>query len=158
MNAIAHIGNVPVEEWLPFLVPVLALYLYGRRETRKRRAALRRLPYADASPDDPAVEHVLARWSKAGHAELSREHIPLFYPPGLDGASAAELAARIHSNPAAVEGLLDDLVELGYVDLDDAAGPDRRAWLTASGYDLVHTTEDALLSDREDRARVEGGS
>ena len=33
MNVIAHIGNVPVEEWVPFLVPVLGLIFWGADRT-----------------------------------------------------------------------------------------------------------------------------
>lgn len=46
MAVIAHIGNIPVEEWLPFVVPVVALYLYGRRKDRHRRNEVERLPEA----------------------------------------------------------------------------------------------------------------
>ncbi len=150
---VAHIGKVPVEEWLPFLVPVLLLYLYGRRESRRRRQALRRLPDVSSSPDDPLREQVLSRWAAAGHRELSREHVALFLPPGLEGASIAETAARLDASPDAVERLLGDLVELGYAELDDSGGGDRRVWLTADGYQLVHAAEDTLLAGR----RAEGG-
>jgi len=147
VNALlAHIGKVPVEEWLPFLVPVLALYLYGRRESRKRRHALRRLPDVSVSPQDPMLERVLSRWDRGGHRELSREHVPLFFPPGLEGASIAETAARVEARPDAVERLLRDLVELGYVELDEGAGSERRVWLTADGYQLQHAVEDTLLA------------
>ena len=147
MNAlVAHIGKVPVEEWLPFLVPVLLLYLYGRRESRKRRRALRRLPDVNVSPQDPVVERVLSRWSDAGQRELSREHVPLFFPPGLEGASIAETAERLKADPKAVERLLLDLAELGYVELDDSGGEERRVWLTADGYQLLHAAEDTLLA------------
>jgi predicted transcriptional regulator with HTH domain len=147
MSLIAHIGNVPVEEWLPFLFPVLALYLYGRHWARRRRKAVDRLPRADEPLDDDAVELVISEWAKADHSELSREHLPLLYPPGPDGATATELAARFRSDPVKVEGLLEDLQELGYVDLEEGTQRDgRRAWLTAEGYDVVNITEEALVS------------
>jgi DNA-binding transcriptional ArsR family regulator len=145
---VAHIGKVPVEEWLPFLVPVLLLYLYGRRESRRRRQALRRLPDVSVSADDRLTEQVLARWAGAGHRELSREHVPLFLPPGIEGASIAETVARLDASPGSVERLLLDLAELGYVELDDSGGDDRRAWLTADGYQLAHAAEDTLLAGR----------
>jgi hypothetical protein len=170
---IAHIGNVPVEEWLPFLFPVLALLLYGRHWSRRRRQALNRLPAAGEPIDDDTTDLVLSAWAKAGHTDMGREYLPLLYPPGPDGATAAELAGRSHCDPASVERLLEELEELGYLDLeepgdgledpgdgleepghgleerqggDDGARRVRRAWLTASGYDLVNVTENALLA------------
>jgi hypothetical protein len=145
---VAHIGKVPVEEWLPFLVPVLILYLYGRRESRRRRRALGRLPELGASPQDAIVAEVLSRWAASGHRELSREHVPLFYPPGPDGASLAETAARVHAPTGAVERLLLDLAELGYVELEELEAGGARVWLTATGYQLLHGAEDTLLAGR----------
>jgi hypothetical protein len=148
----AHIGNVPVEEWLPFLFPVLALYLYGRHWTRRRRQALNRLPPASQPLDEHTTGLVISEWAKADHTQVSREHLPLLYPPGPDGATTAELARNVRSDAMTVERLLEDLQELGYVDLEpretgpaDAPGT-RRAWLTAEGYDLVNVTERALLA------------
>jgi hypothetical protein len=157
MALLAHIGNIPVEEWLPFTVPVFGLYFYGRYQDRKRRAALRSLPGADGEPPDAAtVERVLAGWKRAGHEELSDEHVPLFYPPGPDGASPAELAARVDSEVPAVEGLLDDLAELGYLDRDEDGEGGRRVWLTAEGYQLAHAAEDVLLAGHGQGAEGRG--
>ena len=153
MNLIAHIGNVPVEEWLPFLFPVLALYLYGRHWSRRRRQAVSRLPAAGEALDDDTIGLVISQWAKADHSELSREHLPLFYPPGPDGATAVELAARVRSDPGGVERLLEDLQELGYLDLEERTpGGGRRAWLTPDGYDLLNVTEDTLLASLSGRA------
>jgi len=147
MPIIAHIGNVPVEEWLPFLVPVVALYIYGRRKDRHRREEVRRVLDAGEPLDDSTVSALLAQWSASDHREVSREHLPLLYPPGPDGVTAAELADRIHRDPDTVRRLLDDLAELGYVELADEKGLDEpRAWLTAEGADFVNMTEDALLA------------
>jgi len=146
LHLIAHIGNVPVEEWLPFLFPVLALYLYGRHWSRRRREAVRRLPNADESIDENTIKSVLSAWAKAKHTELSSEHLPVLWPPGPDGATAAELAVRASADPVTVERLLDDLRELGYLELEEQTSDEPRAWLTADGYDLVHVTEDALLA------------
>jgi hypothetical protein len=151
MNLIAHIGNVPVEEWLPFLFPILALYLYGRHWTRRRRAAVSRLPDASQPLDDGTVEVVASEWAKAGHHELGREHLPLLYPPGPDGATPDELATRAAMDPAEVERLLEELEELGYLDQERASG-EARIWLTADGYGLVNVTEAALLSCLSERA------
>jgi hypothetical protein len=149
---IAHIGNVPVEEWLPFLFPVLALFLYGRHWSRRRRQALNRLPAPGEPIDEGTIELVLCEWAKAGHTDLGYEYVRLLYPPGPDGATALELAGRAHSDPAVVEHLLNELQELGYLDLEEGepghaeTSRVRRAWLTASGYDLVNVTEKALLA------------
>jgi hypothetical protein len=147
MSLIAHIGNVPLEEWLPFLAPVVALFFYGRRRERQRREALGRLRDAGEPLEDSTIDAVLAEWSASDHKEVSREHLPLLYPPGPDGVTAAELANRIHGDRSAVQRLLEDLAELGYIDLDDEKGVDEpRAWLTATGVDLVAMTEDTLLA------------
>ena len=46
-----------------------------------------------------------------------------------------------------VERQLEDLADLGYVELDEAEGTDApRAALTAEGYDLLRITEDVLLA------------
>jgi hypothetical protein len=149
---IAHIGNVPVEEWLPFLFPVLALFLYGRHWSHRRRQALNRLPAVAEPINDDTIDLVQSAWAKADHTELGRAHLPLLYPPGPVGATVAELAARTHCEPATVERLLEELQELGYLDLEEREPGDgearhaRRAWLTTPGYDLVNVTGNALAS------------
>jgi hypothetical protein len=142
----AHIGNVPVEEWLPFTVPVIALYLYGRHRGRRRREAVERLPDAREMLDEETVELVLARWAKSRHKDLSADYLPLLYPPGPDGMTAAELVDRAHSDRVTVGRLLAELEERGYVELEGYDGPQRRVWLTVEGYDLVNVTESALLA------------
>lgn len=147
MYVIAHIGKIPVEEWLPFLVPVLGLYFFGRRQLRRRREAIQRLPDVREGLDDATVGRILARLSASHHTEVSSEYLPLLYPPGPDGMTAADLAARIHSDAEAVAQQLEDLADLGYVDLEEPDGPDApRAALTAEGYDLLNITEDVLLA------------
>ena len=150
-DVIAHIGNVPVEEWLPFLVPFLCMYVYVRRKERRRRRDVGRLPAPGEQLDARTVEAVRAEWSRAEHGELSPAHLPLLYPPGPDGMTPAELATRIHSDPATVEGLLEELEELEYLEVDEPADPrDRRVWLTFRGHELVDATESALLAALED--------
>ncbi len=148
IGVLAHIAGVPVEEWLPFLVPIVALYLYGRRRERRRRAAASDLPAAEVALPESAAAAVLEAWREAGYAELRREHLPLLRPPGPDGVSAAALSGRAGAGGgAAVERLLDELEELGYVETEEGAGDaeGRRAWLTLKGYALVDVTEDALI-------------
>jgi DNA-binding MarR family transcriptional regulator len=152
---IAHIGNIPIEEWLPFVVPFVLLYVYVRRKERRRRRDVGRLPAPGDVLDERTVEVVEAEWSRSKHGELSREHLPLLYPPGPDGMSPTELAARIHRDTATVEQLLEQLEDLEYLELDEPPGPEeRRVWLTFKGHELVDATESALLAALERRGAV----
>jgi len=145
-QVIAHIGNIPVEEWLPFVVPLVALYVYGRHALRRRRGAVARLPGPDRPPDARTLELVRRRWAASGHHGVGERHLAALYPPGPDGLSAGELAARAHRDPAALTAALDELAELGYLEIEDREGfAGRRAWLTFRGFELVELTESALL-------------
>jgi DNA-binding MarR family transcriptional regulator len=147
MPVFAHIGNIPVEEWLPFVVPVVALYIYGRRKERRRREAVARLPERGEQLDHDTVGRVVAKWSAEKHSGVSAEHLPLLYPPGPDGMTAAELADRVHSDPATIKRLLEQLEELEYLDLGQPDGFDSPSVsLTFKGYELVDATEAALLA------------
>jgi IclR helix-turn-helix domain len=157
---IAHIGGIPVEEWLPFVVPVLAIYVYIRRRERKRRAEVQRVVQAGREIDEPLVGEILAEWSAANHGELTAEHVRMLAPPGLNGASAPELAARAGCAEETTRGLVADLEELGYVERDGAGADDERVWLTAEGYELANIAERAVLSafahERDARAATAG--
>lgn len=156
MTVVAHIGNIPVEEWLPFVAPIVVLYLWVRRTERRRRDAVRRLPGANEPLDENMVRHVEAEWARAKHNGVSREHLPLLYPPGPDCFSAAELAERIRSDGATVERLLEELEELDYLTMDAREDPQKRVVsLTFKGFELVDATEVALLS-APGRARERG--
>jgi hypothetical protein len=148
----AHIGNIPVEEWLPFLVPIIALYLFGRRRERRRRAEVARLPPAEQLLDRPTAERVVEALQAGRYKDADTKYLPLLYPPGPDGMTVAELAGHARIQPGRVEGLLDELEELGYIELEGDAGAGQRVSLTIEGYDLVDATEAALL----DAARVRG--
>jgi DNA-binding transcriptional ArsR family regulator len=150
MTVLAHIGGIPVQESLPFLVPIVALVIYGRRRGRRRRREVSRLPDAAELLDGPSVQRVLAEWSKGRHADAAARHVPLFYPPGPDGLTAGELAARTGESTATVARLLAELQELGYIDLE---GPDQDVSLTLEGYDLLDATESALLEVARERAQ-----
>ncbi len=148
---LAHIGKIPVEEWLPFLVPVLALYLYGRSRGRRRRREVARLPSAGELLDERTVVRVLEAWSQGRHKEPSARHVALMYPPGPDGLTAAELAADTASDVPSVERRLGELHELGYLDLDGPPGPEQQVALTLEGYDLLDVTEGVLLEEAQAR-------
>ena len=150
---IAHIGNVPVEEWLPFLVPVVALYLYGRHRERRRRALVRSLPQAGEALDEGSARLVLAQWSAASHSGLGLEHVALFRPPGPEGLTASELARRLGDDPAHVQRLLEQLEQLDYLELERRDGAAAsRVWLTLKGYDVLVIAESALLGGSRVRA------
>ena len=151
MAVLAHIANIPVEEWLPFVAPVVALYVYGRRRERKRREAVEELPEAKELLDTDIVELVLARWREGKHGDAAARHLPLLYPPGPDGVTVAQLAERCDSDADTVEGLLAELAELGYVDLEGAPGPEQVVWLTIEGYEIVSATESVLLASAQER-------
>ena len=148
MPTLAHIGNIPVEEWLPFVAPVVVLYLIGRRAGKRRRAEVRRLPPADELLDGATVQRVLARWAQTRHADARSRHVPLFYPPGPEGSTGRQLAERLATDSDRVERLLGELEELGYVELD---GLDSPVVLTVEGYDLLNETESVLLETVKQR-------
>lgn len=159
MLPLAHIGNIPVEEYAGFYVPIILLVVYGLRRRRRDRRALARLPALDAL-DEQAVGRVLARWAGSGHEHATRGLLALMYPPGPDGATCAELAERIHADEASVRERLDELADLGYVELDGEPGQsDARGWLTPEGISLMNVTEDALLerSDEQQPALTRNG-
>ncbi len=144
---LAHIGKIPVEEWLPFVVPIVALYIYFRRKERRRRKAVAVLPATSDSLDEATVNRILDEWRAASYGDVSPEHLPLLYPPGPDGMSVTELADRTHSSPETVELLLQQLEEREYLDLEGGTEPNGpRALLTLKGYGLVDATESALLT------------
>ncbi|HEV2981530.1 MAG TPA: MarR family transcriptional regulator [Solirubrobacteraceae bacterium] len=146
MVVLAHIGGVPVEEWLPFVVPVVALYLYGRHRERRRKEQMGRLADPRAAHAPRTVQRVQASWMAAGHDKLAGEDVPILYPPGPDGMTAAELAERTGSPPAAVSAALERLEQLGYLELQHAGDREEAtAWLTTEGYDAMLVTENALL-------------
>jgi DNA-binding transcriptional ArsR family regulator len=143
---LAHIGKIPVEEWLPFVVPFVALFIYVRRKERRRRAAMAKLPETSSWLDEAAVARVRQAWQDGDYRGVGEEHLPLLYPPGPDGLSVAEIAARTDTDAGRVERLLDALEEHEYVHLEvDDGGSPMRAMLTVKGYGLVGATEDALL-------------
>jgi hypothetical protein len=154
---LAHIGGIPVEEWLPFVVPVLAIFVYVRRRERRRRAQIERLVSAGKRLDTELASTILERLRAAKHAALRAEHVRLLYPPGPDGATPQELARRVELAPAKVHDSLEDLIELGYLERGEgAAGGDGRVWLTAEGFAAAHIAEDVALAafaaDRESAA------
>lgn len=146
MVVFAHIGNIPVEEYAPFVAPIVLLVVYARRRDRRDRKALARLPGVQAL-DERTTERVLARWADGGHTHVTRELLPLMYPPGPDGVGARELAERIDADPTNVSDRLEQLADLGYLELDDGSEiDDPCGWLTPEGINLLNLTEEVLLN------------
>jgi hypothetical protein len=152
MLVIAHIGKIPVEEYAGFVVPVIALYAYGRAWSRRHRRKLASLPPASQALDEPTIRFVLARWAEDKHGELGRDAVAPMYPPGPDGATAVELAQRTGTERASVERGLAELAELGCLEPDLGEG-EQRLSLTAEGVHLLNITEDALLAAFAEPAR-----
>ncbi len=152
MPVIAHIGNIPVEEWLPFVAPVVVLVLYGRHQDRKRRAAVQRLPDARDLLDQPTTERVLACWADKKHAEPQARHLALLYPPGPDDTTTTALADRTALDTETITHLLIELEDFGYLELDGDPGSDQRILLTIQGHDLVNLTEQTLLAAAHERS------
>jgi DNA-binding transcriptional ArsR family regulator len=154
MLVIAHIGKIPVEEYAGFVVPVIALYAYGRAWSRRHRKKLASLPPASQALDERTIGFVLARWAEDEQGELGPELVALMYPPGPDGVTVAELAQRIGLDRANVESGVAELAELGYLESDPRGG-EQRLSLTAEGIHLLNVTEDALLAAFADAAAPE---
>jgi hypothetical protein len=154
MLVIAHIGKIPVEEYAAFVVPVIALYAYGRAWSRRHRRKLASLPPVSQALDERTVRLVLARWAEDGQGELGEELVALMYPPGPDGVTAVELAQRTGVERASVERGVAELAELGYLEPDPGEG-EQRLSPTAEGIHLLNITEDALLAAFADAAAPE---
>jgi hypothetical protein len=147
MPELAHIGGIPVEEWLPFLVPVLAIYVYIRRRERRRRAEVQRVLDAGGALSEDVIATILAQWSALKHDELGPEHVRLMAPPGPNGTTPRELALRADRDELTVRSLLGDLSELGYVEQEEpAGGGETRVWLTAEGFAMAHAAERVVLA------------
>ncbi len=146
---IAHIGNIPVEEYAGFWVPVVLLCVYGWNWNKRRRRAVARLPGPAEPLPEAIVAFVLAQWADAGHGDVAAEQLPLLHPPGPDGVSAPELATRVGADLASVTSRLEELAELGYVEFD-YEHPEQPIALTVEGIDLLNITEEALLTAHRD--------
>ena len=108
MYVVAHIAGIPVEEWAPYVVPVLGLWLYGRRRDRRRRAAVERMPDPAQALDEDTVSRVLERWTRAKHPGLGPAHVPLRWPGCAGTLRAAAKAGAATPAAQALEAGYDD--------------------------------------------------
>lgn len=151
---LAHIGNIPVEEWAPFVVPLVALYVYGRRRERRRRGEVAELPESSEGLDPAIVERIVAGWKEGRFDAVTPEHLPILYPPGPDGLSVAELVDRTDVREETVRGLLEQLERADYLDLfPEPESGGLQASLTLRGFGLVDQTEESLLEALRDDPR-----
>jgi hypothetical protein len=141
---LAHIGNIPVEEWLPFLVPIVAMYLFVRSRERRRRREVGDIPASSEDLDASVVEAITAEWRRRDYGDVGAEHLALVYPPGPDGMTVSELASRTGGNAGNVLALLEQLEAGDYLFLEGEPA-DLQTSLTLKGHGLVDTTEDSLL-------------
>jgi hypothetical protein len=150
---LAHIGNIPVEEWLPFVVPLVGLYFYGRRREHRRRDEVAELPETSEGLDPSIVERIVTGWKDARYDAVTPEHLPLLYPPGPDGLSVTELVDQTSSDEETVRGLLEQLERADYLDLfPEPESGGLQASLTLRGFGLVDQTEESLLAALRDGA------
>src|SRR5882757_2586589 len=99
---------------------------------------------------------VYDRLAQAGHHHLRPSHLALLKFPGPHGARPTELAARVGLRKQALNPLLNDLEELGYLQRtsDDEDRRGRILWLTPRGMSLMRIMRETLeevesqLSDR----------
>lgn len=101
--------------------------------TQPRIAALLRMAHEAAH--DVLYQHV----ADAGHEELRPAHFRLLRFPGIDGTRPMDLAHLLETSKQAINPLLNDLEEWGYIarlpDPDDGRG--RLIVLTSRGHDLM---------------------
>jgi DNA-binding MarR family transcriptional regulator len=99
---------------------------------------------------------VYDRLAQAGHHHLRPSHLALLKFPGPHGSRPTELAARVGLRKQALNPLLNDLEELGYLQRtsDDEDKRGRILWLTPRGMSLMRIMRETLeevesqLSDR----------
>ncbi len=143
---LAHIAGIPVQEWSPFIVPVVALFFYGRHREHRRREEVAEIPKRSENLDPQVIEEIVAGWRNARYEAVTTAHLPLLYPPGPDGLSVAELADRTACDEATIRQLLEQLERAEYLDLfPEAESGGMQASLTLRGFGLVDQTEDSLL-------------
>lgn len=114
--------------------------------TQPRIAALLRM--AHEATQDLLYRHV----ADAGHMDLRPAHFRLLRFPGIDCTRPIDLAQRLETSKQAINPLLNDLEEWGYItrlpDPEDGRG--RVIVLTPRGHDLMG-------SIRQRHAEIEAG-
>jgi DNA-binding MarR family transcriptional regulator len=102
--------------------------------------ALLRMPW------EAVRQRMLERLHERGFADLDMPHLNVLQYPGPDGVRPSELAARLRVSKQALNYLLGQLEDRGYVErvVDEQDGRSRRISLTARGHDALRTIRAAV--------------
>jgi len=102
-------------------------------------------------------DHMLAGLHARGFDDLAAPHLNVLQYPGPDGARPSELASRTRMSRQALNYLLGQMEQFGYVERrSDPADRTRRVHLTARGAAAMSTIRE-LVADLEARWEEELG-
>ncbi|MGE3140336.1 MAG: MarR family winged helix-turn-helix transcriptional regulator [Thermoleophilia bacterium] len=98
-------------------------------------------------PLEVVMARMLAALHEHGFTDLVPAHLAVLRYPGPDGRRPGELAERANMSKQAVNYLLGQLEQLGYVERRDDPGDRRskRVYLTPRGLDAGRTIRAAVL-------------
>jgi DNA-binding MarR family transcriptional regulator len=121
--------------------------------TQPRIAALLRM--AHEATQDLLYRHV----ADAGYAELRPAHFRLLRFPGIDGARPTDLAQRLETSKQAINPLLNELEEWGYIERlpDPVDGRGRILELTPRGHELMWSIRRRHAEIEQELAEQIGG-
>lgn len=104
-----------------------------------------------------ARTHINDAVRAAGFTDLQDSHLGAFSYPPPDGVRLSEMARRLNMSRQAMNYLIGQLEELGYVERRAATGSERRLiYLTARGHEVVMVIHAALQELHEEWAGVLG--
>ena len=90
-------------------------------------------------------DHMLAGLHARGFADLTSAHLNVLQYPGPDGQRPSELAVRTRMSRQALNYLLGQMEQLGYLERrDEPGGTARRIHLTDRGHDAMRTIRDVV--------------
>jgi DNA-binding MarR family transcriptional regulator len=96
-------------------------------------------------------DHMLAGLHDRGFADLTAAHLNVLQHPGPDATRPSELAARTRMTRQALNYLLGQMEQLGYLERRAAPGDStRRVYLTERGHSAMRTIRE-LVADVETR-------
>ncbi len=128
-------------------------------------------PAADAEPFGPALigallrmpweavqEHMLARLHAEGFADFDASYLTVFRYPSPQGERPSELAARRRVSKQALNHLLGQLEQRGYLtrDADPEDGRSKRISLTPRGEDAITVIRQAVTEVEDQWAKQLG--
>jgi len=102
-------------------------------------------------PWEVVRDHMLAGLHARGFDDLTAAHLSVLQHPGPDGARPSELASRTRMTRQALNYLLGQMEQLGYLERrSEPADGTRRVHLTARGRDATSTIRE-LVAEVEAR-------